>query len=185
MPRMAWRRTSRSSSSHAVWRHLTRQPDVTRTAALVPATKSEASPLQALIAPQPYMGLSLSSTNFSAHAFFSLQHSSPFEIRSAFIQQFLCLAALSGQRKPRGSRRRHEWVDGANACRAIAVSLLRSRYVGNINSIRGGARLEWPSHRCHILIFGGNLDSGFPNHDADIRIGSEAPKQRCPFLYPA
>jgi hypothetical protein len=24
-----------------------------------------------------------------------------------------------------------------------------------------------------------------PNHDADIRIGSEAPKQRCPFLYPA
>jgi hypothetical protein len=23
------------------------------------------------------------------------------------------------------------------------------------------------------------------NHDADIRIGSEAPKQRCPFLYPA
>jgi hypothetical protein len=41
-----------------------------RTAALAPATKSEASPLQALIAPQPYMGLSLSSTNFSAHAFF-------------------------------------------------------------------------------------------------------------------
>jgi hypothetical protein len=37
---------------------------------LAPATKSEASPLQALIAPQPYMGLSLSSTNFSAHAFF-------------------------------------------------------------------------------------------------------------------
>jgi hypothetical protein len=23
-----------------------------------------------------------------------------------------------------------------------------------------------------------------PNHDADIRIGSEAPKRRCPFLYP-
>jgi hypothetical protein len=24
-----------------------------------------------------------------------------------------------------------------------------------------------------------------PNHDADIRIGSEAPKRRCPFLYAA
>jgi hypothetical protein len=70
MPRMAWRRSSRSSSSHAVWRRLTGERDVTRTAALAPATKSEASPLQALIAPQPYMGLSLSSTNFSAHAFF-------------------------------------------------------------------------------------------------------------------
>jgi hypothetical protein len=114
MPRMAWRRSSRSSSSHAVWRRLTRERDVTRTAALAPATKSEASPLQALIAPQPYMGLSLSSTNFFAHAFFSLSATlSPFEI-----------------------------------------------------SIRGGARLEWPSHRCHILIFGGNHESGSPNHDA-------------------
>jgi hypothetical protein len=30
-----------------------------------------------------------------------------------------------------------------------------------------------------------SVDPMDPNHDAVIRIGSEAPKQRCPFFMPA
>ena len=49
------------------------------------------------------------------------------------------------------------------------------------NTTRGGARFQWLGHRCHTLTCGGppTVD---PNHDADIRIGSEAPKQRCPIF---
>jgi hypothetical protein len=52
------------------------------------------------------------------------------------------------------------------------------------NTTRGGARFQ-----CGSVIVATSLHAVDPtvdpNHDADIRIGSEAPKQRCPFLYPA
>jgi hypothetical protein len=50
------------------------------------------------------------------------------------------------------------------------------------NTTRGGARFFGATilrSSRHILIFGGF--SVNPNHDATIRILSEAPKQRCPF----
>jgi hypothetical protein len=51
------------------------------------------------------------------------------------------------------------------------------------HTTRGGARFQWPfvATSLHAV----DPQQVDPNHDADIRIDSEAPKQRCPFLYPA
>jgi hypothetical protein len=50
------------------------------------------------------------------------------------------------------------------------------------NTIRGGARFQWPIVATSFHAVDPTVN---PNHDADIRIGSEAPKQRRPFLHPA
>ena len=50
------------------------------------------------------------------------------------------------------------------------------------DTTRGGARFQWPFVATSFHAADPTVD---PNQDADIRIGSEAPKQRCPFLYPA
>jgi hypothetical protein len=48
------------------------------------------------------------------------------------------------------------------------------------DTTRGGARFQWPivATSFHAV----DPTVGDPNHDADIRIGSEAPKQRVPNL---
>jgi hypothetical protein len=47
------------------------------------------------------------------------------------------------------------------------------------NTTRGGARFQWPIVATSFHAVDPTVD---PNHDADIRIGSEAPKQRVPNL---
>ena len=102
------------------------------------------------------MGSRCQARIFPRTRFFSLQHSS-FRDQVCIHTAVPLLGRAERSTKAQRIAPKARVVDGGT-CRAIAVSLLRSRYVGNINSIRGGARLEWPSHRCHILIFGGNLD---------------------------
>jgi hypothetical protein len=63
------------------------------------------------------------------------------------------------------------------------VDGLAHRDFNSANTTRGGARFDWPviveDHRATSLY---SVDPTDPNHDADIRIGSEAPKQRLPNL---
>jgi hypothetical protein len=47
------------------------------------------------------------------------------------------------------------------------------------DTTRGGARFQWPIVATSFHAVDPTVD---PNHDADIRIGSEAPKQRVPNL---
>jgi hypothetical protein len=60
----------------------------------------------------------------------------------------------------------------------------------NSNPVEGSSTTKITRHEAEALPVTGRSATSFhaadlnsdPNHDADIRIGSEAPKQRCPFL---
>jgi len=78
-----------------------------------------------------------------------------------------------------GPRRRR----AAAIPRAAAGGISHAQTKTITNTTRGGARFQW---QVIVATYLHAVDQTVdPNHDADIRIGSEAPKQRCPFLYPA
>jgi hypothetical protein len=90
------------------------------------------------------------------------------------------------QARPAARRRNDHKLFLAPFLETTAASAMVSRRVpyNEHTTTRGGARFQ-----CGSVIVATSLHAVDPtvdpNHDADIRIGSEAPKQRCPFLYPA
>jgi hypothetical protein len=72
--------------------------------------------------------------------------------------------------------------------RTIATSFLPNGPLGDLHNEENTSRHEaepafqWPIVATSFHAVGPTVD---PNHDADIRIGSEAPKQRRPFLIAA
>jgi hypothetical protein len=145
-----------------------------------------------MIAPQPSMGTSMSSTDFQQRIPFFLSFcSTPAEpILSSRPAPLMAAARRVGQGWPSPSRLTRVGIsrplldrpEHGGRLGRVGINPPEETCTTNITRheaepASSGRSLPRPSMRWDR--------TADPYHDADIRIDSEAPKQRCPFLYSA